>query len=73
VNWSQLPALEEHGTAGSSWRKAAAQRHVTEVTWDMGGPTPYIGKIIHVLPNMDKLAGINFAMGLANLKAIAEK
>jgi uncharacterized protein YndB with AHSA1/START domain len=46
---------------------------VTQVTWDMNGPTPYIGKIFHVLFNMDQMVGTDFEAGLANLKSLAEK
>jgi uncharacterized protein YndB with AHSA1/START domain len=46
---------------------------VTDVTWDMNGPTPYIGKIVHVFLNMDKMVGTDFEAGLANLKAVAER
>jgi uncharacterized protein YndB with AHSA1/START domain len=45
----------------------------TSVTWVMKGPTPFIGKIIHVFINMDKMVGGDFEEGLANLKASAEK
>jgi uncharacterized protein YndB with AHSA1/START domain len=45
----------------------------TQVTWSMQGPTPFIGKIIHVFINMDKMVGGDFETGLANLKAAAEK
>ena len=45
----------------------------TTVTWDMQGPTPYFAKIIHVFMNMDKMVGKDFEVGLANLKANAEK
>jgi uncharacterized protein YndB with AHSA1/START domain len=46
---------------------------VTDVTWDMNGPTPYIGKIVHVFINMDRMVGADFEAGLANLKNVAEK
>jgi hypothetical protein len=39
----------------------------------MDGPTPYVGKLIGVFLNMDSMVGSDFATGLANLKAIAEK
>jgi hypothetical protein len=45
----------------------------TEVTWLMQGPVPYFAKIIHVFMDMDKMVGGQFAQGLANLKAAAEK
>jgi len=45
----------------------------TSVTWSMRGPVPFLAKIIHVLMNMDKMVGGQFAEGLGNLKAAAEK
>jgi uncharacterized protein YndB with AHSA1/START domain len=45
----------------------------TSVTWSIDGPSPYIGKLIGVFLNMDKMIGNDFEAGLANLKAIAEK
>jgi uncharacterized protein YndB with AHSA1/START domain len=49
------------------------QGEMTQVSWVMQGPTPFIGKIIHVFMNMDKMVGGDFEAGLANLKAAAEK
>lgn len=46
---------------------------VTTVTWDMQGPVPYFAKIIHMFVNMDKMVGSDFEVGLANLKAAAER
>ena len=45
----------------------------TTVTWAMHGPVPYQFKIVHLFMNMDKMVGGQFAEGLANLKAAAEK
>lgn len=45
----------------------------TNVTWSMHGPVPYFAKIIHMFINMDKMVGSQFAAGLADLKAAAEK
>ena len=45
----------------------------TSVTWSMRGPVPFLAKIIHVFMNMDKMVGGQFAEGLGNLKAAAEK
>jgi hypothetical protein len=44
----------------------------TEVTWDMRGPTPFFGKVLHVFINMDSMVGKDFENGLADLKTIAE-
>ena len=46
---------------------------LTEVVWDMQGPVPYVGKIMHVFVNMDRMVGADFEAGLANLKPVAEK
>jgi uncharacterized protein YndB with AHSA1/START domain len=45
----------------------------TNVTWLMRGPVPFFAKIIHVFMDMDKMVGGQFAEGLGNLKAAAEK
>lgn len=45
----------------------------TNVTWSMRGPVPFFAKIIHVFMDMDKMVGGQFAEGLGNLKAAAEK
>jgi uncharacterized protein YndB with AHSA1/START domain len=45
----------------------------TEVTWAMGGHVPFVGKVMHVLINMDRMVGGDFEAGLANLKTLAEK
>jgi hypothetical protein len=38
----------------------------------MQGPTPFIGKIIHVFMNMDRMVGTDFETGLANLRKATE-
>jgi polyketide cyclase/dehydrase/lipid transport protein len=45
----------------------------TTVTWAMDGPTPYLGKVIGVFINMDRMIGTDFEAGLANLKTLTEK
>jgi uncharacterized protein YndB with AHSA1/START domain len=45
----------------------------TTVTWAIAGPTPYLGKVIHLFLDMDRLVGRDFETGLANLKTIAER
>ena len=46
---------------------------VTNVTWVMEGPAPFVSKVMQVFVNMDSMIGKDFEAGLANLKAIAEK
>jgi uncharacterized protein YndB with AHSA1/START domain len=45
----------------------------TKVTWAMYGPAPLMAKVMHMFFNMEKMVGDDFAAGLANLKALAEK
>ena len=45
----------------------------TEVTWAMYGATPFIGKVMHVFMNMDRMIGKDFEAGLANLKKAVEQ
>jgi hypothetical protein len=44
----------------------------TEVTWVMSGPNRFLGKVIHVFFDMDKVVGKDFEKGLARLKAASE-
>jgi hypothetical protein len=39
----------------------------------MQGPSPFMGKIMHVFINMDRMVGKDFEIGLANLKRLTEK
>lgn len=45
----------------------------TNVTWAMQGGVPYFAKVIHVFFDMDQMVGGDFEIGLAKLKAVAEK
>lgn len=49
------------------------QGDATDVTWAMQGKTPFIAKVVHVFIDMDTMVGGDFATGLTNLKAAAEK
>ncbi len=49
------------------------QGEMTQVTWDMTGPMPFISKIMSVFVRMDAMIGKDFERGLANMKATAEK
>jgi hypothetical protein len=49
------------------------QGNATEVTWAMQGPCPFLGKLMGVIFNMDKMIGRDFETGLAGLKTIAER
>ena len=45
----------------------------TRVTWSMEGASPFLGKVMGVVFNMDKMVGGAFDAGLADLKTQAEK
>jgi uncharacterized protein YndB with AHSA1/START domain len=64
-----LKPFEAHNTAAFTLQP---QVDGTRVTWAMQGPTPFIGKIIHVFMNMDRMVGTDFETGLANLRKATE-
>ena len=45
----------------------------TRVTWSMHGRQPYIGKVMSIFMDCDKMIGKDFEAGLANLKALTER
>lgn len=45
----------------------------TNVTWAMYGPNLYIGKVMQIFLNMDKMVGDDFEAGLGDLKKSAER
>jgi hypothetical protein len=45
----------------------------TDVTWAMRGKSTFFPKLMGVFMDMDAMVGGQFAQGLANLKALAEK
>lgn len=44
----------------------------TDVTWAMQGHQPYVGKVMGLIFDMDKMIGTDFATGLASLKSLVE-
>jgi uncharacterized protein YndB with AHSA1/START domain len=66
--------FEGHNTAEFTMLPQGDGTNVaTKVTWLMHGPSPFIGKIMHVFINMDRMVGKDFEIGLANLKRLTEK
>ena len=65
-----LKPFEGHNTAEFTMNP---QGDSTTVTWAMYGPSSFIFKVMGLFMNMDKMIGDDFAVGLANLKAVAEK
>jgi hypothetical protein len=62
--------FEGHNTAEFIFEPAGAS---TRVTWEMHGPNRFIGKVMHIFINMDKMVGKDFEAGLQHLKSISEK
>jgi uncharacterized protein YndB with AHSA1/START domain len=65
-----IKPFEGHNTAEYT---LVPQGEMTNVTWAMYGPTPFISKLMQVFISFDKMVGKDFEAGLANLKAVAEK
>jgi hypothetical protein len=62
--------FEGHNTAEFTM---LPQGDATNVTWLMHGPLPFMGKVMHVFINMDRMVGKDFEAGLINLKRLTEK
>jgi uncharacterized protein YndB with AHSA1/START domain len=65
-----LKPFEGHNTAEFT---IDSQGDNSNVSWAMYGPSNYMFKVMGIFMNMDKMIGDDFAAGLANLKAVAEK
>ena len=48
-------------------------RDVTNVTWLMHGPAPFMSRLMQVFMNLDNMIGKDFEVGLANLKRLTEQ
>ncbi len=62
--------FEAHNTATFTMEPKGES---TTVTWAMDGPNLFIGKVMSIFIDMDKMIGKDFAHGLANLKTLAER
>lgn len=62
--------LEGHHVAEFALRPAGDS---TSVTWAMHGRNGFMGKLIGVFMDMDRMIGDKFEAGLADLKALVEK
>jgi uncharacterized protein YndB with AHSA1/START domain len=51
----------------------AARGGTTDVTWAMDGRVPFMGKLMGLVMNCDKMVGKQFEEGLAKLKGLAEQ
>ena len=50
----------------------AAKGDATDITWAMFGPSPYLSKLMGLFMSMDKMIGVQFEKGLADLKSVVE-
>src|SRR5258707_4306168 len=62
--------FEAHNTAEFTM---LPQGDATNLAWLMHGPLPFMGKVMHVFINMDRMVGKDFEAGLINLKRLGEK
>ena len=51
----------------------AAEGRSTYVTWSMTGENTFMGRLVGLFINMDKMCGGQFEEGLANLRKLAER
>jgi uncharacterized protein YndB with AHSA1/START domain len=65
--------FEGHNTAEFTMLpQGDATSPMTDVTWLMHGPAPFISKLMQVFMNIDNMIGKDFEVGLANLKQLTE-
>lgn len=67
-----LKPFEAHHTAEITLARDATNGS-TSATWAIYGRNLFLGKVMGLVFNMDKMIGGEFETGLANLKALAEK
>ena len=65
-----LRPFEAHNIASFILQPAGG---LTTVTWAMDGCNSYMSKVMGIFINMDNMIGKDFAVGLVNLKGIAEQ
>ncbi len=69
-----IKPFEGHNTAEFTLEPAKGPGgDSTVVTWAMYGSASLMMKVMGIFMNMDNMIGNDFAVGLANLKAVAEK
>jgi hypothetical protein len=66
-----LKPFKATNTAEFTFKPSAANQ--TEVTWSMSGKNNFMGRVMCVFMNMDKMVGGDFEKGLASIKEIVEK
>jgi hypothetical protein len=64
-----LKPMEGHNTVVY---KLVPKGDTTTMTWTMSGRQPFIGKVVSVFIDCDKMVGEQFEKGLAKLKSVVE-
>ncbi len=67
MDWRE--PMEGVSTVDFTFKPEGAQ---TLMTWEMRGQNNYVGKIMCLFMNMDRMIGDQFELGLAQLKSIVE-
>jgi uncharacterized protein YndB with AHSA1/START domain len=62
--------MESHSVVEFTLRPRAGE---TVVRWTMHGPQTFVGKVIGLFMDFDRMVGADFESGLASLKAMVEK
>jgi hypothetical protein len=66
--------FEAHNTAEFTMLpRNSATGPMTNVSWVMHGPAPFVHRVMQLFMDFDKMIGKDFEAGLANLKNLAEK
>jgi uncharacterized protein YndB with AHSA1/START domain len=66
--------FEAHNTAEFTMLpRNSATGPMTNVSWVMHGPAPFVHRVMQMFMDFDKMIGKDFEAGLANLKSLAEK
>jgi hypothetical protein len=64
-----IKPFEAHNRTNFNFEKTGEG---TTVTWAMSGTNNFMGKLMHVFMDMDKMVGPEFEKGLASMKTVAE-
>jgi uncharacterized protein YndB with AHSA1/START domain len=70
IQLDMLAPFEGHNTAAFDLHPQDA---ATVVKWSMTGPQKFMGKLLGIFVNVDKVVGTQFEEGLTQLKKLAEK
>lgn len=68
----RLDFLKPMAGTSESQLTFAKEGNGTVVTWTMTGKNDFVGKVVCLFMNMDKMLGGQFDQGLANLKGVVE-